>query len=71
MQPSSLFLQNCHKLKNIVVLMEEPFYLNHPLSCSGGTGGTVPPSANFDENLPPLATGIPKLQNNVFKIKCT
>ena len=51
--------------------MEEPFYLNHPLSCSGGTGGTVPPSANFDENLPPLATGIPKLQNNVFKIRCT
>ena len=70
MQPSRFFLQNCHKLKDIVVLMEEPFCSNHPLSCSGGTGGTVAPRANFDENLPPMATGIPKLQNNVFEIKC-
>ena len=70
MQPSSFFLQNCHKLKGIVVLMEEHFYSNHPLSCSGNTGASVAPNANFDENLPPLATGIPELQNNVFEIKC-
>ena len=33
------------------------FYSNHPLSCSGGTRGTDPPSANFDDNLAPLAAG--------------
>ena len=70
MQPP-IFLQYCHKLKDIVVLMEELFYSNHPFCCSGGTGGTVPPNANFDDSLPPLATGIPKLQNNIFEIWCS
>ena len=51
--------------------MEERFYSNHPLSCSGGTGGTDPPSANFDDSLAPLATGIPKLQNAIFEIWCS
>ena len=37
--------------------MVEFFYSNHPLSCSGGTRGTDPPSANFDDNLAPLAAG--------------
>ena len=39
--------------------MEELFYSNHPLSCSGG------------DSLPPLATGIPKLKNDIFKIWCS
>ena len=33
--------------------------------------GTGPPSANFDDTLPPLATGIPKLQNDIFEIWCS
>ena len=68
---SPVFLHYCHKLKDIVVLMEELFYSNHPLSCSGSTGTPIPPSANFDDNLPPLATGIPKLQNDIFEIWCS
>ena len=47
--------------------MEELFYSNHPLSYSGGMRGTVPPSANFDDYLPPLATGIPKLRTDIFE----
>ena len=70
MQPPS-FLQYCHKLKDIPVLMVELFYSNHPLSCSGGTRGTDPPSANFDDNLAPLAAGIRKLQNDIFEIWCS
>ena len=31
-------------------------------------GDTVAPSANFDDSLPRLATGIPKLQNDIFEI---
>ena len=44
------------------------FHSNHPLNCSGGKGGTVPQRKNFDNNLPPLTTGIPKLQNDIFEV---
>ena len=44
--------------------MERLFHSNHSLSCSGGH---CPPSANYDDNFPPLATGIPKLQNEISK----
>ena len=50
---SPVFLQYCLKLKDIVVLMEELFYSNHPFSCSGGMGGT-PPQAQILTTIFPL-----------------
>ena len=70
---SPVFLQYCLKLKDIVVLMEELFYSNHPFSCSGGMGGMggTPPQAQILTTIFPLATGIPKLQNDIFEIWCS
>ena len=43
----------------------EKVYRSHYLS---DIVKAVPLSANFDDSLPPLATGIPKLQNDIFEI---
>ena len=53
---SPVFLQYCLKLKDIVVLMEELFYSNHPFSCSGGMGGMggTPPQAQILTTIFPL-----------------
>ena len=43
----------------------EKVYRSHYLS---DIVKAVPLSANFDENLPLLTTGIPELQNDIFEI---